>query len=137
MDSITTEPTGNTNVMPLRLPKGKCIVRAQPFHLYRAPSPLLGRTIEMKEMGCYRHDESEYRCVPFMAHKRSAENGVIIRAPAISDQDRIDSDCPTLRRGLESRRCKFTIRFKELEFGTDHMETVRWVSTGPISIVPE
>lgn len=129
--------TGNSNVMPPRLPKGKCIILAQPFDLYRAPSKLLGRTVEMKEMGCYRHDEDEYRCVPFMAHRRSAEYGVIIRARAISDQDRINSDCLTLRRGLESRRCKFTIRFKELEFGTDHMETVRWVATDSISIAPE
>jgi hypothetical protein len=73
-----------------------------------------------------------------MAHKRNTDaDRVIIRSADISNRNAMDHSCPTLRRGLESSECKFTIRFKELEFGTDHTETVRWIRTDSILIVPE
>jgi hypothetical protein len=128
------------NVMPPVPEKGACVVRAQPHDLYRSPGRLLGRTIEVKDMGCYRHDRGDYRCIPFQAHLKSAEhNRVIVMAPKIAGeglQDLIDENCPTMRRGLESRNCRFKISFDLLEYGTDHTETVRSIKSDAIQLTP-
>jgi hypothetical protein len=128
------------NVAPPIPEKGTCVVRAQPHHLYRNPRPLLGRVVEMKEMGCYRHDYGDYRCIPYQAHLKSSEaNRVVISAPEIAGdglQDLIDENCPTMRRGLESRSCKFKISFELLKFATDHTETIRSIQTSRIWLIP-